>query len=77
MSFPVAKLLTCCMDLIFRNLFFLPTLDFTYSNASKFQHSSIPGTYALGAMRTPNQTDGDVTFYRWCDHEKITKKIET
>jgi len=29
-------------------------------------HSSIPGTYIFDVRRTPNQTDGDVTFFRSC-----------
>jgi len=31
-------------------------------------------TSTLGVRRTPNQTDGDVTFSRLCD--RVKKKVE-
>jgi len=52
----------------------LPTLVFTYSNASD-SHIPIPGTYTLDVRRTPNQTAGDVTFSRSCYQGQITKKV--
>jgi len=30
--------------------------------------------YTLGVPRIPNQTDGDVSYSRWCDKVKITNK---
>jgi len=36
----------------------------------------VPGTYALGVRRTPDQTDSDVTCSRSCDKGKITEMIE-
>ena len=30
--------------------------------------------YTLGVQGTPNQTDSDMNFSRWCDQGKITKK---
>jgi len=36
----------------------------------------VPGTYALGVRRTPDQIDSDVAFSRSCDQGKITEVIE-
>jgi len=47
--------------------------SFYVFKSQQFSHSSIPGTYTLGVRRTPNQTDGFVTFARSCDQGKITK----
>ena len=66
---------TCCMDLVFRNLFccqrwFLrieTPVILTFFNT---------GTYALSVRCTPNQNDSNVTFSRSCDQEKIIKRIE-
>ena len=62
----------CCMHLIFRNLFFLSTLVFTYANASNSHILQYQGP--IGVRRTPNQTDSDVAFSRSCNQGKITKK---
>jgi len=55
---------------------FLSTLDLTYSNASNFQHSSVPGTYSLGVRRTPDQSDCDVIFPDRAIEKKSQKIIE-
>jgi len=39
---------TCCMDLIFRNLFFFVNISFHVFKCQWFSHFSIPGAHALG-----------------------------
>jgi len=56
----------------FSKLVLLPTLIFTYSNASNSQLLHYQGL--LGVRGKPNQTDIDVTCSRSCDQGKITKK---
>jgi len=76
MIFPIVRLLSCCMDLIFRILFLMPTLVIrirmplilTFFNTRDLLYSS----YGLGLRRPPNQTDCDVTFSRSRDQWKIT-----
>jgi len=57
----------------FSELVFLPTLVFTYSNASNFHILQYQGLI-LQVCVTPDQTDSDVTFSRSCYQGKITKK---
>ena len=51
---------TCCMGLIFRNLFLVNTSFYVHPNRTK--------------RRIPNETDSDVAFSRSCDQGKITEK---
>ena len=58
---------TCCIDLIFRNLFFCQQ-TFLRIQMQVILTLFNTRTYTLGVRRTPNQTDSEVTF---CDQRKI------
>jgi len=65
-----------CMDLIFRNLFFINTTVFTYPNASN-SHILQCRAGDLDVRRVPTQADSDVTFFQIVrsseNHEKGLK----
>ena len=64
MIFPIAWLLTHAASCICRNLFFFVNSNFYVFKCQQFLHSSIPETYTLGARRTHNQIDSNVTFFQ-------------
>jgi len=64
---------TCCMDLIFWNLYCFQLWFLPFSNDSNSQLLQYQGS-TLGVRRISNQTDNDVTCPKSCDQGKIIKK---
>jgi len=64
MIFPTIWLLTHAASCNFSKLVFFVKSNFYVFKCQQFLHSSIPETYTLGARRTHNQIDSNVTFFQ-------------